>query len=182
MANQEACGLHRVNSSNSNTSIKAKKPAGKSAAKQRLRLWIRLLRTTRAIEAELRERLRTEFGSTLPRFDVMSALSRYDHGIKMSELSRLLMVSNGNVTGIVERLAEEGLLLREADPDDRRAARVRLTHKGIEEFEQQAIKHQDWLNECLSGISAKESATIAALLSQATADATATQLVQKTVR
>lgn len=129
-----------------------------------------MLRTTRAVEAELRERLRTEFGSTLPRFDVMSALARYDHGIKMSELSRLLMVSNGNVTGIVERLAEEGLLLREADPDDRRAARVKLTRKGIEEFERQAIEHQQWLNDCLSGITAEESATITALLTQATAD------------
>ena len=131
-----------------------------------------MLRTTRTVEAELRERLRTEFGSTLPRFDVMSALSRYDHGIKMSELSRLLMVSNGNVTGIVERLAEEGLLLREADPEDRRAARVKLTQQGIEEFDRQAIEHQRWLNECLAGISAKESATITALLTQATGDAT----------
>jgi len=146
----------------------AKKAADESAAKQRLRLWIRMLRTTRAVEAELREHLRTEFGSTLPRFDVMSALSRYDHGIKMSELSRLLMVSNGNVTGIVERLADEGLLLREADPQDRRATHVRLTSKGIAEFERQAIKHQDWLNDCLSGISADESATITKLLSQAT--------------
>lgn len=130
-----------------------------------------MLRTTRAVEAELRERLRTEFGSTLPRFDVMSALSRYDQGIKMSELSRLLMVSNGNVTGIVERLAEEGLLLREADPDDRRAARVKLTRKGTEEFERQAIEHEQWLNDCLSGVTAEESATMTALLTQATADA-----------
>jgi DNA-binding MarR family transcriptional regulator len=139
-------------------------------AKERLRLWIRMLRTTRAIEADLRERLRTEFASTLPRFDVMSALHRHDHGIKMSELSRLLMVSNGNVTGIVERLAEEGQLIREADPEDRRAARVKLTRKAIKEFERQAQQHQQWIDECLSGISADESADIATLLKQATAD------------
>ena len=163
---------------NNSAQLKSKKrisKAGKSADKERLRLWIRLLRTTRTVEAELRERLRTEFGSTLPRFDVMSALSRHasDHaaksayGMKMSELSRMLMVSNGNVTGIVERLAEEGLLLREADPDDRRAARVKLTRKGTAEFERQAAAHQQWLNECLAGISAADAAEIAALLKQA---------------
>jgi DNA-binding MarR family transcriptional regulator len=163
-----------VKQSNNRAPLKTKKrtgKAGKSADKERLRLWIRLLRTTRTVEAELRERLRTEFGSTLPRFDVMSALSRHGsnnaHGMKMSELSRMLMVSNGNVTGIVERLAEEGLLLREADPDDKRAARVKLTRKGNAEFERQAAAHQQWLNECLAGISAADSAEIAALLKQA---------------
>ena len=81
-------------------------------SKERLRLWIRMLRASRTIEAELRERLRQEFDTTLPRFDVMAALYRAPEGMLMSSLSRFLLVSNGNVTGIVDRLVSEGLVTR----------------------------------------------------------------------
>lgn len=134
------------------------------ASKERTRLWLRLLKITRPIEAELRERLRVEFGTTLPRFDVMSALSRSPSGLKMSELSRMLMVSNGNVTGIVDRLTDDGLLIREAVPGDRRAAQVRLTRKGSEEFARQARAHQGWLDELLAGLSGAEAASVAEML------------------
>ena len=86
------------------------------AGKQRLRLWIRLLRTARAIEAELRERLRVEFATTLPQFDVLAALARKDTGMTMTELSRFLMVSNGNVTGIIDRLVSDKLVVRRKAP------------------------------------------------------------------
>ncbi|RMA43061.1 MarR family winged helix-turn-helix transcriptional regulator [Rhodophyticola porphyridii] len=121
-------------------------------SKERLRLWLRLLKTTRLVEAELRERLRLEFATTLPRFDVMAALHRHPKGLKMSELSRFLMVSNGNVTGIVDRLAEDGFALREQVPGDRRAARARLTQKGKEEFIRQAEAHEAWLDAMLAEI------------------------------
>jgi DNA-binding MarR family transcriptional regulator len=102
-----------------------------TVSKQRLRVWLLLLKINKAVEAELRNRLRTQFATTLPRFDVMSALYRNKNGLKMSELSRLLMVSNGNVTGIVDRLTTDGLILRAAVPGDRRAAcglqRIRKT-------------------------------------------------------
>ena len=97
------------------------------ASKQRLRLWLRLLRTTRAMEAELRERLRVQFRITLPQFDVLAGLARKDTGITMTELSRMLIVSNGNVTGIVDRLVAEKLVARRPAPDDRRSLLVRLT-------------------------------------------------------
>lgn len=122
------------------------------ASKERLRLWLRLLKSTRVVEAELREKLRLEFASTLPRFDVMAALHRHPKGLKMSELSRFLMVSNGNVTGIVDRLTEEGFALREQVPGDRRAARARLTKKGIEEFARQAAAHEAWVDQLLAEI------------------------------
>ncbi|MBF9051411.1 MarR family transcriptional regulator [Roseobacter sp. HKCCD9010] len=122
------------------------------ASKERLRLWLRLLKSTRVVEAELREKLRLEFASTLPRFDVMAALHRHPKGLKMSELSRFLMVSNGNVTGIVDRLTEEGFALREQVPGDRRAARARLTKKGIEEFARQAEAHEAWVDQLLAEI------------------------------
>lgn len=125
-------------------------------SKARLRLWLKLLKVTRAVEADLREALRVEFATTLPRFDVMSALSRHAEGLKMSELSGLLKVSNGNVTGIVERLVEDGIALREAVPGDRRASRVRLTRKGAEEFARQASEHEHWVNELLGTLEADE--------------------------
>jgi DNA-binding MarR family transcriptional regulator len=127
-------------------------------SKERLRLWLRFLKTTRSIEATVRERLREEFGTTLPRFDVMAALSRYEEGLKMSQLSTVLRVSNGNVTGIVDRLAEDGFLVRVPVPGDRRASMVRLTKRGLQEFERQACEHEDWIGAMLQDFTAEEAA------------------------
>ncbi len=125
-------------------------------SKERLRLWLKLLKASSVIEDEVRRRLRREFESTLPRFDVMSALSRFPDGLKMSQISELLRVSNGNVTGIVDKLTQEGLALRVAVPGDRRASLVRLTPKGIEAFDRHAQSHEDWVNEMLSGLNADD--------------------------
>ncbi len=133
-------------------------------SKERLRLWLRFLKATREIEAALRENLRTEFETTLPRFDVMAALSRYKDGLKMSQLSGVLRVSNGNVTGIVDRLAEDGFLVRVPVPGDRRASLVRMTQKGREEFARQAEAHEAWIDDMLSGFTAEEATDIAARL------------------
>lgn len=133
-------------------------------SKQRLRLWLRLLAVTRKIEAELRERMRTEFDSTLPRFDVMAALSRNEQGLRMSALSGVLRVSNGNVTGIVDRLAEDGLVMRVPVAGDRRATLVRLTAKGAEVFARQAAEHEGWIDAMLSELSADEARSYAARL------------------
>ncbi|MGB5706685.1 MAG: MarR family transcriptional regulator [Arenicellales bacterium] len=123
-------------------------------SKTRLRLWLHLLKATKEIEGELRERLRQEFNTTLPRFDVMAALYRFENGLKMSEISGVLKVSNGNVTGIVDRLTDEGLLVRVPVKGDRRALLVKLTQKGREQFGAMAVKHESWVNEVLSAISA----------------------------
>jgi DNA-binding MarR family transcriptional regulator len=130
------------------------------ATKQRLRLWLRLLRTTRAIEAELRERLRVQFSLTLPQFDVLSALSRQDGGITMTELSRMLIVSNGNVTGIIDRLVADRLVARQPAPDDRRSFLVRLTPKGQTEFTAVARAHQQWIDKMLSEFDGAEAEAI----------------------
>ncbi|MEM7543999.1 MAG: MarR family transcriptional regulator [Pseudomonadota bacterium] len=143
------------------------KPELGTASKEHLRLWLRILKVNRLIEAELRERLRVNFDTTLPRFDVMSALYRKGSGLKMSALSRMLMVSNGNVTGIVERLMQDGLVLREAVPGDRRAAQVTLTGKGITEFRRQAAAHEAWVSELLGGLDAADSALAARYLGTA---------------
>ena len=126
-------------------------------SKQRLRLWLRLLRATRGIESELRERLRKEFSVTLPQFDVMAALARKEDGMSMTELSRSLMVSNGNVTGIIDRLAAEKLVQRQAPANDRRSYIVRLTPKGAAHFAGMAKAHEAWVDGLLADIGATES-------------------------
>lgn len=119
-------------------------------SKSRLRLWLRLLTAQRRIESKLRDRLRAEFDTTLPRFDVMAALYRTRDGLRMSELSSVLKVSNGNVTGIVERLVDDGQLERIPVPGDRRAMLVRLTPAGKKRFEAMAAAHEGWVSDLLA--------------------------------
>ena len=121
-------------------------------SKSRLRLWLKLLKASSRIEDELRRKLREEFSSTLPRFDVMSALYRYPDGLKMSEISELLRVSNGNITGIVDRLAQEGLAERTAVPGDRRASLVKLTDNGRITFAEHAAAHESCIDSLLADL------------------------------
>ena len=111
-------------------------------SKRRLRLWIRLLRVTRLTESQLREFLRVEHGSTLPRLDVLAALHRSDDALTMTELSRLLLVSNGNTTTVVARLETDGLVARTTSTADRRVVHVALTSAGRSHFEQLAAEHE----------------------------------------
>ena len=127
-----------------------------TTSKQRLRLWLRLLRASRAIESELRERLRLTFAVTLPQFDVMAALARQPAGMTMTELSRFLMVSNGNVTGIIDRLVGDNMVAREAIAGDRRGVCVRLTPRGTERFAEMAAEHERWVDDLLSEFSRAE--------------------------
>jgi len=130
--------------------------ANESLSKMRLRLWLKLLKASNLLEDQIRRRLREEYQSTLPRFDVMSALSRSPDGLKMSQISEMLRVSNGNVTGIVDRLTEEGLALRVAVPGDRRASLVRLTPKGKAAFAEQAESHETWIDGMLERLNADD--------------------------
>lgn len=141
---------------------------GEPASKTRLRLWLRMLKATRRVEAELRDSFRREFDSTLPRFDVMAALHRNPEGLRMTELSGVLKVSNGNVTGIVDRLVDDGLVARAAVPGDRRASRVRLTAAGAKAFARQAAAHEGWVNDLLGSLSPREAAAVTALLAETT--------------
>jgi DNA-binding MarR family transcriptional regulator len=130
--------------------------ANPAASKARLRLWLKLLKATKHVEGELRENLRTAFDTTLPRFDVMAALYRAEAGLKMSELSSVLRVSNGNVTGIVDRLVDDGILVRVPVDHDRRATTVRLTKAGREQFAAMAARHEAWIDHMLGGIDLSE--------------------------
>jgi DNA-binding MarR family transcriptional regulator len=139
-------------------------PGPEAAKHLRLRLWVRLLRAVRPIEAELRRRLDRAFGVTLPKFDVMAALARREAGMTMTEVSRFLMVSNGNVTGLVDRLVAEGLVMRIANEKDRRATFVRLTPMGLRLFAAMAEAHEQWVNEILAAFSDERSETMVGLL------------------
>ncbi len=119
---------------------------------KKLALWIRLISNSNIIEKEIRNLFRSEFGVTLPRFDLMSALYREPGGLTMGELSKRMLVSNGNVTGIVDRLQKEGLVKRWVLPTDRRIYSAGLTQKGRNDFKILADRHRQWIGDILGGL------------------------------
>ncbi|HEX6155704.1 MAG TPA: MarR family transcriptional regulator [Burkholderiales bacterium] len=131
-----------------------------------LRIWLRLLTCTQLIERQVRSRLREQFGSTLPRFDLMAQLERHRDGLKMNELSRLLMVTGGNITAIVDQLETEGLVERLDHAEDRRAFRIRLTRAGERSFAEMAREHEEWVVELLAGLSRREQDDLLKLLAK----------------
>jgi DNA-binding MarR family transcriptional regulator len=123
---------------------------------QALRLWLRLLSCTVRIQNQIRVRLRREFATTLPRFDLMAQLERHPAGLRMNELSQRLMVSGGNITGITDQLERERLVTRTLDPNDRRALTVKLTAAGLKRFREMAAQNELWTIEMLHGLSREE--------------------------
>jgi len=125
-----------------------------------LRLWLRLLSCTNRIEMLVRQRLQASFQTTLPRFDLMAQLERYPDGLRMSDLSKRLMVSGGNVTGITDQLEREGLVVRIPERRDRRAIVVKLTSPGLKRFRAMAADHEGWIVELFSGLNRDERQTM----------------------
>jgi DNA-binding MarR family transcriptional regulator len=137
--------------------FEARADAGDHAA---LKLWLRMLACTTQVETEIRRRLRVQFDMTLPRFDCLAQLYRlqatHPQGLRMSALSRYLMVTGGNVTSLVDELVKDGVVTRQVDPEDRRSARVALTASGRRAFERIAAEHEGWVVELLGGLGAAE--------------------------
>lgn len=131
---------------------------------QALKLWLRMLACTVRVEDTIRSRLRTTFGITLPRFDLMAQLERHPDGLRMGELSKRMMVTGGNVTGIADQLEREQLVVRVPDPQDGRAFMLKLTPAGREAFESMATVHEGWVAELFAGIPAADKTTMIALL------------------
>jgi len=131
---------------------------------QALKIWLRLLACTTRVENVIRQRLRSEFGTTLPRFDLMAQLDRESEGLSMGELSARMMVTGGNVTGIVDQLESEGLVQRAAHPSDRRAYQVRLTAAGRRQFRRMATVHEAWIIELFDGWSPAQKTQVHQLL------------------
>ncbi len=131
---------------------------------QALRLWLRMMACTNLIEGEVRSRLRQQFDITLPRFDLMAQLERVPGGLKMGELSKRMMVTGGNVTGITDQLVAEGLVVREDNPADRRAYIVKLTPEGRRAFKKMADAHREWIVELFSGMGERQRTDLHELL------------------
>lgn len=136
-------------------------------SKQALRLWLRLLTCSTMVEQRMRQLLKDEFNTTLPRFDLLAALDRAPDGLTMGELSRWLMVSNGNVTGVADRLETEGLIMRTASPADRRTQIVTITEKGRKDFKQMAMVHERWIKDLFSDLSPEDTDNLMGLLAKA---------------
>jgi len=117
-----------------------------------LKLWLRLLACSTQVETEVRQRLRAQFGISLARFDYLAQLHRHTDGLRMSTLSRYLMVTGGNVTALTDELEREGLVQRDSDPEDRRSWRLRLTTAGRRAFERIAGEHEQWVIELFHGL------------------------------
>ena len=121
----------------------------KAGQKLELRLWLRMLSTTKLISQEIRRRLRSEFNRTLPQFDLLAQLFREPDGLRLGELSKRTMVTNGNVTGLVDRLVAEGLIARETLGGDRRVTVAKLTGRGSAVFAEMAEAHEAWLRDMM---------------------------------
>lgn len=148
-------------------SNKVSRSLHRTRPKQSLRLWLRLLACEGLIEQTVRTRLRTTFDITLPQFDVLSELEHAGDALTMSQLSDNLMVSNGNVTGVVDRLERDSYVRRAASPTDRRVQYIELTDHGINAFRQMASVHEQWITDLFSGLTANEIKTLIAGLSRA---------------
>jgi len=131
---------------------------------QAIKLWLRLLACTTRVEGVVRNRLRSEFATTLPRFDLLAQLEREPLGLTMGELSQRMMVTGGNVTGITDQLEAEGLVRRAPHPSDRRAFSVQLTPAGKRQFRRMAAVHEQWVVELFAGWSAEEKSQVYGLL------------------
>lgn len=132
-----------------------------------LRLWLRLLTCTNLIEGEIRTRLRERFDVTLPRFDLMAQLDKAPDGMTLSDVSKRMMVSNGNVTGLVERLVESGHLDRRTSETDRRVQVIRLTRLGRAEFRKMAAEHETWIADIFGDLTEKDVRELMRLLAKA---------------
>jgi DNA-binding MarR family transcriptional regulator len=134
--------------------------------REELRLWLRLLTCTTLIEGEVRRRLREQFDVTLPRFDLMAQLDKAQDGMMLSDLSKRMMVSNGNLTGLVDRLVASGHIVRTVSPTDRRAMVISLTEAGRAEFRTMAAEHEHWIADLFGDLSPKDRGELMRLLAK----------------
>lgn len=137
---------------------------GPAADRSSVRLWLRLLSCTSAIEKAVKRRFADSYGTTLARFDVLAALDRAGDGLTMSALSRALLVSNGNATQLVQKLVRDGLVAIEPNPADRRSSIVRLTARGAAHFAELAQAHRGWIEALFADVGASERARLEAAL------------------
>jgi len=137
---------------------------GQLAGRMDVRVWLRLLSCSTTIEKRLRRRFADQYETTLPRFDVLATLERHPDGVTMGELSRALLVSNGNVTALVRQLEGQGLVSTRSPEGDRRSSIVALTKEGRTHFNELAAAHHGWIKGMFAGVSNTDLRTLYDLL------------------
>jgi DNA-binding MarR family transcriptional regulator len=151
-------------------------PAADAAAslqELRLRAWVGLLRLTRTVSGDLRDRLRAEIGFTLPQFDALATLAQAEKGLAMSAIAEAMQVSPGNVTGLIDRLVERGFVVRAVSGQDRRKCVVRITEAGRAAFRAAAERHEIWVARALQGLDAEQCRALLEITGAACRDGTA---------
>jgi len=143
---------HSIDSSEPSADFEILVHGAREGQKSQLRLWLRMLSITKMVSQEIRRRLRIEFASTLPQFDLLAQLYREPEGLRLSDLSRRTMVTNGNITGLADRLESDGLIVREMLNGDRRVTVAKLTRRGRETFSLMAKAHEGWLRELMADV------------------------------
>ncbi len=147
------------------TRMPARAPTTASANDhESLRLWLRLFTCTTLIERSLGSTLKRDFGSSLPRFDLLAQLDRAPKGLRMGELSERILTTGGNVTWLVRALEADGYVSRRVASDDKRAAIVRLTTAGRRHFAAMARAHEQWITSMFASLSPVERRTMHARL------------------
>lgn len=129
-----------------------------------LRLWLRLFSVTRLMENEVRRRLQTDFDFTFPRFDILSQIYRMPDGLILGELSQRLMVSPGNITSVIKRLMDDGLIVRTQNPDDRRENIIQMTPLGRTKFVEMAAANEQWIRNLMADLAPADVKSLLALL------------------
>jgi DNA-binding MarR family transcriptional regulator len=155
---------HSIENSGPSADFEILVHGAREGQKSQLRLWLRMLSITKMISQEIRRRLRVEFGATLPQFDLLAQLYREPDGLRLGDLSRRTMVTNGNITGLADRLEADGLIVREMLNGDKRVTVAKLTRRGRETFAMMAKAHESWQRELMADVDEGTVATSLKLL------------------
>ena len=115
------------------------------------RAWLALLRCFSRIERELMQFIAQKYDSSLPRYDVLTALAMSDNGLTMGQLATVLEVSKGNITGVVMRLKSDGLVKKATSLEDRRVQSVTISRQGRRLWEEMHEDYDRIIDELLSG-------------------------------
>ena len=136
--------------------------------RESIKLWLELSRSSSDLEKIMDGNLRRDFGQSMSRFDVLSQLERADgEGLAIGQLAGKLIASKGNITGLLTRMENEGLLERRPLPNDRRSVQVHITPKGLALFQTMARAHAQWAETALCDLSIKDMRALLDLLQKA---------------
>jgi len=124
--------------------------------------FLQLMRVQQKLQRQM-ERVLDGAGLTLPQFDVLANLGMVE-GITQQELAERLLVTKGNVCGLLDRMEAAELVQRRPDPKDRRANRLYLTRVGRAALQAAFPTHLGVVQECMSVLSGAEQRTLAQLL------------------